>query len=50
VERELERAGARRGDDVRIGSTSFEFLPGAEIGAPQRDGVGPEEEADDGSA
>ena len=50
VERELERAGARRGDDVRIGSTSFEFLPGAEIGAPKRDGVGPEAEADDGSA
>jgi GTPase len=48
VERELERAGARRGDDVRIGATSFEFLPGAEIEA--RDAHGPDPgEADDGT-
>jgi GTP-binding protein len=32
VERELEAAGARRGDEVVIGSVSFEFLPGEEIG------------------
>jgi GTP-binding protein len=32
VERELEAAGARRGDEVVIGSVAFEFLPGEEIG------------------
>ena len=32
VERELVAAGARRGDEVVIGSTAFEFLPGEEIG------------------
>jgi len=31
VERELLVAGARRGDEVVIGSTAFEFLPGEEI-------------------
>jgi GTP-binding protein len=32
VERELEAAGARRGDEVVIGAIAFEFLPGEEIG------------------
>jgi GTP-binding protein len=32
VERELEAAGARRGDEVVIGAVAFEFLPGEEIG------------------
>jgi len=32
VERELAAAGARRGDEVVIGSVAFEFLPGEEIG------------------
>jgi GTP-binding protein len=32
VERELVAAGARRGDEVVIGATAFEFLPGEEIG------------------
>jgi GTP-binding protein len=32
VERELVAAGARRGDEVVIGGTAFEFLPGEEIG------------------
>jgi len=31
VERELEAAGARRGDEVVIGAMAFEFLPGEEI-------------------
>jgi GTP-binding protein len=31
VERELEAAGARRGDEVVIGAIAFEFLPGEEI-------------------
>lgn len=32
VERELAAAGARRGDEVVIGSIAFEFLPGEGIG------------------
>jgi GTP-binding protein len=32
VERELAAAGARRGDEVVIGGTTFEFLPEEEIG------------------
>jgi GTP-binding protein len=32
VERQLAAAGARRGDEVVIGSVAFEFLPGEEIG------------------
>ncbi len=32
VERELEAAGARRGDEVVIGAVAFAFLPGEEIG------------------
>jgi GTP-binding protein len=32
VERELEAAGARRGDEVVIGAIAFEFLPGEDIG------------------
>jgi GTP-binding protein len=31
VERELAAAGARRGDEVVIGTVAFEFLPGEEI-------------------
>jgi GTPase len=31
VERELLASGARRGDEVMIGSAAFEFLPGEEI-------------------
>ncbi len=31
VERELEAAGARLGDEVVIGAMAFEFLPGEEI-------------------
>ncbi|HSJ50281.1 MAG TPA: Obg family GTPase CgtA, partial [Actinomycetota bacterium] len=32
VERELEAAGARRGDEVVIGDVTFEFLPGQGVG------------------
>ena len=32
VERQLQAAGARRGDEVVIGAVAFEFLPGEEIG------------------
>jgi GTP-binding protein len=40
VERELEAAGARRGDEVRIGAAAFDFRPGAEIGEPGGDADG----------
>ena len=32
VERQLARAGARRGDEIRIADRAFEFLPGEEPG------------------
>lgn len=38
VERRLEEAGARRGDEVMIGTTAFEFIPQADVEAePTRD-------------
>jgi GTPase len=40
VERELEAAGARVGDEVRIGTEAFDFQPGAEIGVAEATGDG----------
>ena len=52
VERELERAGARRGDEVRIGDASFDFEP--EPGRETKDHPpgpgGPEERETRGSS
>jgi len=40
VERRLEEAGARRGDEVLIGGTAFEFIPGQDLGGGDGDGRG----------
>jgi len=39
VERRLEQAGARRGDEVVIGNVAFEFLPEADMDAGVSSGV-----------
>ena len=37
VERQLTKAGARRGDEIRISDRTFEFLPESEPGADRRE-------------
>ena len=45
VERRLAEAGARRGDEVVIGDTTFSFIPEAEAARPRVPGGGDGDQA-----